>query len=165
MTDIIDGAAMALSAGLLLFGIVGMGLLELLVGAPYGPVPLTNEAGDATATPMIRRRFRPIIPERAYASERGTWTATDQSSEGTGASATKYSVPSAKPNVADATWPIGFSSSKRADRTPPLYRSPATPSRSPAAIVPSDWTIVVNAPSVGRRRSATTGARSTSITR
>jgi len=45
MTDIIDKAAMALSAGLMLLGIVGMGILEVLVGAPYGPVPLTNERG------------------------------------------------------------------------------------------------------------------------
>jgi len=55
MTDIIDKAAMALSAGLMLLGIVGMGILEVLVGAPYGPVPLTNEAGDVIATRCSRR--------------------------------------------------------------------------------------------------------------
>jgi len=58
MTDIIDKAAMALSAGLMLLGIVGMGILEVLVGAPYGPVPLTNEAGDVIATPLFSAQLR-----------------------------------------------------------------------------------------------------------
>jgi hypothetical protein len=58
MTDIIDKAAMALSAGLMLLGIVGMGILELLVGAPYSPVPITNEAGEVVATPLISPQIR-----------------------------------------------------------------------------------------------------------
>jgi len=58
MTDIIDKAAMALSAGLMLFGIVGMGLLEILVGAPYSPVPITNEAGDVVASPLFSPQLR-----------------------------------------------------------------------------------------------------------
>lgn len=58
MTDIIDKAAMALSAGLMLLGVVGMGLLELLVGAPYSPVPVTNEAGEVVATPLISPQIR-----------------------------------------------------------------------------------------------------------
>ena len=49
---------MALSAGLMLLGIVGMGILEVLVGAPYGPVPLTNEAGDVIATPLFSAQLR-----------------------------------------------------------------------------------------------------------
>ena len=52
MTDIIDKAAMALSAGLMLLGIVGMGIVEILVGPPYSPVPMTNEAGEVVATPV-----------------------------------------------------------------------------------------------------------------
>ncbi|EMA68999.1 hypothetical protein C461_05192 [Halorubrum aidingense JCM 13560] len=58
MTDIIDKAAMALSAGLMLLGIVGMGIIELLVGAPYSPVPITNEAGEVVATPLISPQIR-----------------------------------------------------------------------------------------------------------
>ncbi|MUW13435.1 hypothetical protein GJ633_01280 [Halorubrum sp. CBA1125] len=53
MTDIIDKAAMALSAGLLLLGIVGMGIVEILAGQPYSPVPVTNEAGEVVATPLV----------------------------------------------------------------------------------------------------------------
>ncbi len=58
MTDIIDKAAMALSAGLMLLGIVGMGILEILVGAPYSPVPITTEAGEIVATPLISPQIR-----------------------------------------------------------------------------------------------------------
>lgn len=58
MTDIIDKAAMALSAGLMLLGIVGMGIIELLAGAPYSPVPITNEAGEVVATPLISPQIR-----------------------------------------------------------------------------------------------------------
>lgn len=58
MTDIIDKAAMALSAGLLLLGTVGMGTLEILAGEPYSPVPITSEAGDIVATPLISPTVR-----------------------------------------------------------------------------------------------------------
>ncbi|MFO8114721.1 MAG: hypothetical protein R6U01_05075 [Halorubrum sp.] len=58
MTDIIDKAAMALSAGLMLLGLVGMGVLEILAGAPYSPAPITNEAGDVVATPLISPQVR-----------------------------------------------------------------------------------------------------------
>jgi hypothetical protein len=58
MTDIIDKAAMALSAGLMLLGIVGMGIVEILVGPPYSPVPMTNEAGEVVATPLISPQVR-----------------------------------------------------------------------------------------------------------
>ncbi|MBV0923556.1 hypothetical protein KTS45_05020 [Halomicroarcula limicola] len=53
MTDIIDEAAMALSGGLMLLGIVGLGIVEMLAGAPYGAAPVTNEAGEIVATPMV----------------------------------------------------------------------------------------------------------------
>jgi hypothetical protein len=58
MTDIIDKAAMALSAGLMLLGLVGMGIVEILAGAPYSPAPITNEAGDVVATPLISPQVR-----------------------------------------------------------------------------------------------------------
>jgi hypothetical protein len=58
MNDIIDKAAMALSAGLMLLGTVGLGIVEILAGKPYSPAPLTNEAGDVLATPMIDPTIR-----------------------------------------------------------------------------------------------------------
>ncbi len=58
MTDIIDKAAMALSGGLMLLGIVGLGIVELVAGKPYGAVPLTNEAGEIIATPMVDPTLR-----------------------------------------------------------------------------------------------------------
>ena len=58
MTDIIQKAAMALSAGLMLLGLVGMGILEILAGQPYSPVPITNEAGEVVATPLISPQLR-----------------------------------------------------------------------------------------------------------
>lgn len=56
-TDIIDKAAMGLSAALMLLGIVVLGVLELLTGEPYSPAPLTNEAGDVIAMPT----FDPVL--------------------------------------------------------------------------------------------------------
>jgi hypothetical protein len=58
MTDIIDTAARALSAGLMLFGTVVLGIVEILAGKPYSPVPMTNEAGDVVATPLIAPEIR-----------------------------------------------------------------------------------------------------------
>ncbi|WP_144799166.1 hypothetical protein [Halorubrum depositum] len=58
MTNIIDKAAMALSAGLMLLGLVGMGILEILAGQPYSPAPITNEAGEVVATPLISPQIR-----------------------------------------------------------------------------------------------------------
>jgi len=53
MTDIIEKAAMALGGGLMALGIVGLGVVELLAGKPYGAAPLTNEAGAVLATPAV----------------------------------------------------------------------------------------------------------------
>ncbi|MDS0258387.1 hypothetical protein NDI56_03055 [Haloarcula sp. S1CR25-12] len=53
MTDIIEKAAMALGGGLVALGIVGLGVVELLAGKPYGAAPLTNEAGAVLATPAV----------------------------------------------------------------------------------------------------------------
>ncbi|KOX96246.1 hypothetical protein EXE48_02205 [Halorubrum sp. ASP1] len=58
MTDIIDKAARALSAGLMLFGIAVLGLVETLAGQPFAPVPMKNEAGDVVATPLIAPEIR-----------------------------------------------------------------------------------------------------------
>lgn len=58
MTEMIDKAAMWLSAGLMLFGIVVLGIIEILAGAPYSPAPITNEAGDIVATPLISPTIR-----------------------------------------------------------------------------------------------------------
>ncbi|MFC6976919.1 hypothetical protein ACFQL1_22925 [Halomicroarcula sp. GCM10025709] len=58
MTDIIDKAAMALSGGLLVLGVVVMGLIETLAGKPFGAAPITNDAGEIVATPMIDPTIR-----------------------------------------------------------------------------------------------------------
>lgn len=57
-TTAIDKLAMGLSAALMLFGIVVLGLIEVLAGAPYSPVPLTNDAGEVIATPLIGPNLR-----------------------------------------------------------------------------------------------------------
>ena len=53
MTDKIQQAAMALGGGLIALGIVGLGIVEILAGKPYGAAPLTNEAGAVIATPAV----------------------------------------------------------------------------------------------------------------
>ncbi|GAA0511895.1 hypothetical protein SAMN04488066_10491 [Halorubrum aquaticum] len=56
--DIIDRAAMALSAGLMLLGTVVLGVVEILAGQPYSPVQITNDAGEVVATPLIDPTLR-----------------------------------------------------------------------------------------------------------
>jgi hypothetical protein len=58
MTDIIDKAAMALGGGLMALGIAGLGIVEILAGPPYGAAPMTNEAGEIIATPMVDPALR-----------------------------------------------------------------------------------------------------------
>jgi hypothetical protein len=58
MTDTIDTAARALSAGLMLFGIVVLGLVETFTGQPFAPAPMTNEAGEVIATPTVPPELR-----------------------------------------------------------------------------------------------------------
>ncbi|MHB9286729.1 hypothetical protein ACKVMT_06775 [Halobacteriales archaeon Cl-PHB] len=53
-----DRAAMALSGGLILLGIVVLGFVETLAGKPYGASPMTNDAGEVIATPMIDPAIR-----------------------------------------------------------------------------------------------------------
>lgn len=54
----IDRAAMMLSGGLVLFGIVVLGFVEVLDGQPYGAAPMTNDAGEIVATPMVDPALR-----------------------------------------------------------------------------------------------------------
>jgi len=58
MTDTIRKAAMALGGGLMTLGIVGLGIVEMLAGKPYGAAPLTNEAGAVVATPAVDPALR-----------------------------------------------------------------------------------------------------------
>jgi hypothetical protein len=54
----IDTAAMALSGALMFVGIVVLGIVEILAGPPYGAAPMTNDAGEVVATPMIDPALR-----------------------------------------------------------------------------------------------------------
>ena len=54
----IDRIALLLSTGLMLLAIPVLGVLELLDGAPYGAAPLTNDAGEVIATPLIDPNIR-----------------------------------------------------------------------------------------------------------
>ena len=56
--DVIDRAAMAVSGALMLLGIVVLGIVEVLAGPPYGASPVTNDAGEVVATPMIDPNLR-----------------------------------------------------------------------------------------------------------
>ncbi|WP_436928067.1 hypothetical protein [Halosimplex amylolyticum] len=57
-TNPIDRAAMALGGGLILLGVVVLGIVETLAGQPYGAAPLTNDAGDIIATPLVDPNIR-----------------------------------------------------------------------------------------------------------
>lgn len=56
--DTIDRAAILAGTGLMLLGIVVLGLIETLVGEPYSPAAMTNEAGEVIATPLIDPNIR-----------------------------------------------------------------------------------------------------------
>lgn len=56
--DTIDRVAMIVSGGLMLLGIVVLGLVETFAGKPYGASPMTNEAGDIVATPLVDPALR-----------------------------------------------------------------------------------------------------------
>ncbi|WP_251330935.1 hypothetical protein [Haloplanus pelagicus] len=58
MTTTIDKAAMALSGTLLSLGIVVLGVVEIVDGAPYGASPVTNEAGEIVAHPGVDPAIR-----------------------------------------------------------------------------------------------------------
>lgn len=56
--DTIDKAAWAISGACMLVGIVVLGLLEVLDGPAYGAVPVTDDAGNVVATPLISPELR-----------------------------------------------------------------------------------------------------------
>jgi hypothetical protein len=56
--DTIDRVAMGLGGGLMLVGVVVLGLVEVLAGPPYGAAPVTNDAGEVVATPMVDPALR-----------------------------------------------------------------------------------------------------------
>ena len=56
--DAIDRAATGLSIALMLLGIVVLGIVEVLAGPPYGAAPVTNDAGEVVATPMVDPTIR-----------------------------------------------------------------------------------------------------------
>ncbi|WP_135822137.1 hypothetical protein [Halostella litorea] len=56
--DTVDRAAMALSGGLMLLGIVVLGIVEILAGEPYGAAPVTNDAGEVVASPAVDPTLR-----------------------------------------------------------------------------------------------------------
>ncbi|WP_277554720.1 hypothetical protein [Halobaculum limi] len=51
--DIVERIGTAFGAVAILGGIVGLGIVEILAGQPYGAAPVTNEAGEVVATPAI----------------------------------------------------------------------------------------------------------------
>ena len=57
-TDVLDRVALGLSAALMLLGIVVLGVVEIIAGPPYGAAPMTNEAGEVVATPMVDPTLR-----------------------------------------------------------------------------------------------------------
>ncbi|QPV65003.1 hypothetical protein I7X12_02000 [Halosimplex litoreum] len=52
---------MALGGGLVLLGVVGLGIVEVLAGPPYGAAPTTNDAGEVVATPMVDANLRVFL--------------------------------------------------------------------------------------------------------
>ncbi|WP_225333711.1 hypothetical protein [Halomicrobium urmianum] len=54
----VDRIAAGLGSGLVLLGVVVLGLVETLAGKPYGAAPLTNDAGEVIATPLIDPTLR-----------------------------------------------------------------------------------------------------------
>nr|WP_226012516.1 hypothetical protein [Halomicrobium salinisoli] len=54
----VDRIAAGLGGGLVLLGVVVLGLVETLAGKPYGAAPLTNDAGEVIATPLIDPTLR-----------------------------------------------------------------------------------------------------------
>jgi hypothetical protein len=56
--ELIDRAILALAGALMLLGVVVLGVVEILAGQPYGAAPLTNDAGDVIAQPLIDPTIR-----------------------------------------------------------------------------------------------------------
>lgn len=56
--DVIDKAALGISAALMLLGIAVLGIVEILAGQPYGAAPMTDDAGEVIATPLVDPSLR-----------------------------------------------------------------------------------------------------------
>ena len=56
--DIVDKAALGISAALMLLGIAVLGVVEILAGQPYGAAPMTDDAGEVIATPLVDPSLR-----------------------------------------------------------------------------------------------------------
>ncbi|MEF8783064.1 MAG: hypothetical protein V5A39_09505 [Haloarculaceae archaeon] len=56
--DVIDKAALGISAALMLLGIAVLGMIEILAGQPYGAAPMTDDAGEVIATPLVDPSLR-----------------------------------------------------------------------------------------------------------
>ena len=56
--DTLDRIATGLGLGLMLLGVVVLGIVETLAGQPYGAAPVTNDAGEVVATPMVDPTIR-----------------------------------------------------------------------------------------------------------
>lgn len=54
----IDKAMLGLSGALTILGVVVLGIVEIVAGKPYSPVPMTNEAGEVIASPAIDPTLR-----------------------------------------------------------------------------------------------------------
>ena len=58
LEDTIDKLAKGLGGALILVGVVVLGIVEILAGQPYGAAPVTNDAGEVVATPMVDPTIR-----------------------------------------------------------------------------------------------------------
>ena len=56
--DTIDRIATGVSFALMLLGVVVLGVVETLAGKPFGAAPITNDAGEVVATPMVDPTLR-----------------------------------------------------------------------------------------------------------
>jgi hypothetical protein len=53
-----DKLAKGLAGALIFVGVVVLGIVEILAGPPYGAAPVTNDAGEVVATPMVDPTLR-----------------------------------------------------------------------------------------------------------
>lgn len=54
----LDKLAMAVGGALMLLGVVVLGIVEILGGEPYGAAPITNDAGEIVASPLVDPNIR-----------------------------------------------------------------------------------------------------------
>ncbi|MFC7097215.1 hypothetical protein [Halobaculum marinum] len=56
--DITEKVGLAFGGLTVLVGIVGLGVVEMLAGKPFGAAPVTNDAGEVVATPTVDPAIR-----------------------------------------------------------------------------------------------------------